>query len=142
MPMGPPSQVPEPKSACTCADRPMAATYVAEAASTGRWSTGVRQMLPGGATSHPPRSGAPAGGAVRAARPAAHARAVGFVEDAAGPAADGEAAAAVAAGPVGSCGAAALWRGPVIEKQAATARAATPAAAAPIGTGRARRRRR
>src|SRR5689334_20436611 len=48
MPIGPPSQVPEPKSACTAADAPMLATRVAELASTGSRDTSACHTLSAG----------------------------------------------------------------------------------------------
>src|SRR5438045_3034093 len=54
MPIGPPSHVPEPKSAWTCLPVPMPATIAEEFAATGSWSTRARQMSSAGATAQPP----------------------------------------------------------------------------------------
>jgi hypothetical protein len=64
MPIGPPSQVPEPKSACTRTDAPMLETYAAERAPAGSLSIRARQMLSAGATGQPegPAAAGEAGG--------------------------------------------------------------------------------
>src|SRR5579871_4943091 len=52
MPMGPPSQVPDPKSGCSGAPAPIAAMIAAESLATGSEAIGVRQTLSAGATAH------------------------------------------------------------------------------------------
>src|ERR1041384_4104894 len=54
MPIGPPSQMPAPKSAWKPRLAPMVLTIVAELDSTGSVSTGVFQMLSAGSTGQPP----------------------------------------------------------------------------------------
>ena len=54
MPIGPPSQMPAPKSAWKPLVAPMVVTIDAEFASTGSVSTGVFQMLSAGNTGHDP----------------------------------------------------------------------------------------
>src|SRR4051794_34852039 len=48
MPMGPPSQSPDPKSACAWAVVPIDATYWADFVWTGRWETSARQKRSAG----------------------------------------------------------------------------------------------
>ena len=54
MPIGPPSQVPAPKSAWNPVFAPIVVTIDAEFESTGSVSTGVFQMLLAGSTGQPP----------------------------------------------------------------------------------------
>ena len=71
MPIGPPSQSPEPKSACTLWSRPMLRTSASELRATGSWSTRWFQWLSGGKSGQDAReSGWPAAKAApRAAAP-------------------------------------------------------------------------
>jgi hypothetical protein len=57
MPIGPPFQVPDPKSACIRTPVPIVFTSVAELVATGRWSIGVFHTLSAGNTGHPPTVG-------------------------------------------------------------------------------------
>src|SRR5262245_24494528 len=52
IPIGAPSHVPEPKSACTGALRPMLDTYVDDFANTGRCETSACHTLSAGRSEH------------------------------------------------------------------------------------------
>src|SRR6185369_8519934 len=54
MPIGAPSQVPDPKSACTLADFPMLATYADDLLCTGSRETSACQTLSAGRIAHEP----------------------------------------------------------------------------------------
>src|SRR5918997_1774349 len=59
MPIGAPSQRPEPKSACTLSPAPIERTIASELGCTGRRSTRRFQWLSAGKTGHPASTAAP-----------------------------------------------------------------------------------
>ena len=65
MPIGPPSYMPEPKSACMDPPSPIDETIAAESAATGSASTRLLNALLRGKTGH---RGAPGSGSARASR--------------------------------------------------------------------------